>query len=213
MKHYRVRCTFVRLLALAIVTASIGFSGVARGAIVIDWPEIVVISDNINPANGIAEIRLTLTGADVGIPITSFNLDFTIAGSGITFSTPQAATTTPLIAAGTFSAFGSYPSTNVKAAHDTDPPGGPVAGFDNAGLVKVPFTVAPGNVGSTFAVTFNSAFTQIANNFTPYGTLSLVGGSISVAIPEPGAWMGFSLVALVCAAAALVNRRRKLTLA
>ena len=204
MTVYRTR--FFNVCLLAAFMTSICVVDTTRGDLVIDLPELTIFSDNVNPATGELSVFLTLTGTDLTSPpqVSSFNLDFSRSGTGLNFAAAQAATTTPLFSGGVFLNFGN--ASNVQTAHDVVTA---VTAFNNAGLIKVPFTVTPGNVGTTYALTFG-ALNQMSDQLALPLSLTLVPGSITVAaIPEIAAWQGLSIVGLVCAAAVYVNRRRK----
>jgi hypothetical protein len=70
-----------------------------------------------------------------------------------------------------------------------------VSTFNNAGLIKIPFTVAPGNLGTTYHLTLNSLTNEIANLGSAY-PITLIGGSIFVTLPEAAAWKQLSVVAV-----------------
>ena len=153
------------------------------------------MGSNTLPTNGVLEVALTLTGADLASPppATSYNVDFTTDGSGLSFAAAMNATTTPLFTSPAFFAsFGT--ASNPQAAADNG--GTSVSTFNNAGLIKIPFTVAPGNLGTTYHLTLNSLTTEIANGASAY-PLTLIGGSIFVTLPEAAAWKQLSLVALI----------------
>jgi hypothetical protein len=125
----------------------------------------------------------------------------------LNFGTPQPATTTPLFSGGAFLTAGS--ASNVQAAHEIFPSS--VTAFNNAGLIKVPFTVTAGNVGTTYTLSWNPVLTQMTNQLATPLNLMLLPGSITIAaIPELAAFQGLSFVGLVSAAAVYINRRRKL---
>jgi hypothetical protein len=190
--------TYTRILSVAFtlvaILAAIGVPSQGFCALVIDLPDITILGSNVLPTSGVLEVALTLTGPDLASPpsATSYNVDFTTDGSGLSFAAAQNATTMPLFASPIFSNFGT--ASNPKAAADTD--GTSVATFNNAGLIKIPFTVAPGNLGTTYHLTLNSLTNEIANLGTAY-PITLIGGSIFVTLPEAAAWKQLSLVALI----------------
>ena len=200
--------------AVALVTAlvTIGIPARALAAFVIDLPDITIPGSAVTPSNGVLAVKLTLTGAELANPpkANSFNLDFTTDGSGLTFSAAQAATASPLFTGGSFNSFGT--ATNVQAAHDIVPSS--VFTFDNAGLIKVPFTVAPGNVGTTYHLNYgllNELAFSSGTSVTTY-PLTLIGGSITVtsAVPEPPVWEQLSIEVLcVGVGLAVVKMRRR----
>jgi hypothetical protein len=201
-----------RLVGVHLLTAfvtSLCTTGTTRGDLVIDLPELSIFSDNVNPVTGELSVFLTLTGSDLSSPpqIASFNLDFSRSGTGLNFAAAQQATTAPLFSGGAFFNFGN--ASNVQAAHDIFPSS--VTAFNNAGLIKVPFTVTAGNVGATYALSWNPVLTQMTDQAANPLNLTLLPGSITIAaIPEVSAWQGLSFVGVVSAIAVCINRRRKL---
>src|SRR5689334_10302514 len=188
------RIPFV-LFTLVAILAAISVPSQGFCALVIDLPDITILGSNSLPTNGVIEVALTLTGADLASPplATSYNVDFTTDGTGLSFAAAQNATTTPLFSSPAF--FGSFgTASNPKGAADNDLTSVPT--FNNAGLIKIPFTVAPGNLGTTYHLTLNSLTTEIANLGSAY-PLTLIGGSIFVTLPEAAAWKQLSVVAIV----------------
>ena len=207
MSTYRTR--FVGVCLLAAFVTSLCTMGIARGDLVIDLPELTFFSDNVNPVTGELSVFLALTGSDLSSPpqVSSFNLAFSRSGTGLNFAAAQPATTTPLFSGGAFLSFGN--ASNVQAAHDIFPSS--VTAFNNAGLIKVPFTVTAGNVGTTYTLSWDPVLTQMTDQAALPLNLTLLPGSITIAaIPEVAAWQGLSFVGLVSAAAVYINRRRKL---
>jgi hypothetical protein len=174
---------------LVAVLAAIGVPSQCFGSLVIDLPDITVLGSNSLPTNGVLEVSLTLTGADLASPpaATSYNVDFTTDGTGLSFAAAQNATTTPLFPSPAF--FASFGTSSDNGATS-------VSTFNNAGLIKIPFTVAPGNLGTTYHLTLNSLTNEVANLGSPY-PLTLVGGSIFVTLPEAAAWKQLSLLVLI----------------
>jgi hypothetical protein len=202
------------LVAIVAALVAVGTPSPALSAFVIDLPDITIPGDAVTPSNGVLEVKLTLTGAELASPpsVNSFNLDFTTDGSGLAFSAAQAATTSPLFTGGSFLSFGT--ATNVQAAHDIVPSS--VSMFNNAGLIKVPFTIAAGNVGTTYHLNWGSlneiAFSS-GMSVTTY-PLTLINGSITVtaaAVPEPPVWLQLSIeVLFVGVGMAVIKLRRRM---
>jgi hypothetical protein len=183
------------------------------GGIIIDLPDITVYTDNVNPTNGVLEIQLTLTAPELSTnpPMSTFNLDLFATGVGLTLSTPQAATTAPLFTGGVF-AGNAITALHVQAFHSivaNIPPANSVPSFTGAGLLRVPFTIAPGNAGTTYLLSLNVGLTEMADaNGTPYA-LTLQGGSIFATIPEASGWKLFAVVALASGGVVKVWRKRR----
>jgi hypothetical protein len=199
------------VVAIVASLATVGISSQALAAFVIDLPDITIPGNLVTPSNGVLEVKLTLTGAELANPpsVNSFNLDFTTDGSGLTFSAAQAATTSPLFTGGAFNSFGT--STNVQAAHDIVPSS--VFMFNNAGLIKVPFTVAAGNVGTTYHLNWgplNQLAYSAGLSVTTY-PLTLINGSITVtsAVPEPPVWEQLSIEVLLVGVGMVVIKLRR----
>ena len=215
MQRNTSRAKFIgALVALVAALVAVGIPSQALAAFVIDLPDITIPGSLITPSNGVLEVKLTLTGADLANPpsANSFNLDFTTDGSGLTFSAAEAATTTPLFTLGSFNSFGT--ATNVQAAHDIVP--NSVVTFDNAGLIKVPFTIAAGNVGTTYHLNWgplNEIAYSVGMSVTTY-PLTLINGSITVtaaAVPEPPVWLQLSIeVLFVGVGMAVIKLRRRM---
>jgi hypothetical protein len=201
----------------------LGASGIPSqtlGALVIDLPDIAVLGSNVNPTNGVYEVALNLTGADLASPppVSSFNVDFLYdpiadGSSGLAFGAADRATTSPLFGPSAF--FGSFgTSTHVEAASDVTP--GSVPSFDGAGLLKVPFTIAAGNLGKTFHLNFGPLNEITYTNGTTVTTypITLIGGSILVTIPEAAAWKQLVAVLMLTGVGiAVVKLRRRVTVA
>jgi hypothetical protein len=182
----------------------------ADADIVINWPNVIVQSDNINPVSGFADVYFTLTGADAMVPpqIDAFNLGFQLAsGTGFTFNVPTNGTANPVFGGALFiPPSDTYPRTNVRAANN----GGPTALADLQGLVRANFTVAPGHVGQTYTINFVLPDTQLSLNGNVFN-FTTMGGSVTVqAVPEPAAVFGMSAAALVSVGSVVVARQRKL---
>jgi hypothetical protein len=136
-------------------------------------------------------------------PVGGYSLNFLATGSGLSFTTLSSTTTaTPLFPApldGSSSLIPTaHPGWRVNANDDVD---SNIPAFNNAGLAKVSYTIAAGNIGTTYPMTFDSvgmALTAIATfDGMPYD-VTLTGGSITVAaIPEPGAFVLVGLAAIV----------------
>jgi hypothetical protein len=205
MIQYRAGFRILNFAKIASVILALFAALPARADIVIDWPEIVVASDGVNPVNGFADIFITLTGADLISPpsIDAFNLRFdVVSGVGLTFGTPQNAVVNPLFPNTNFFAAGSYPSTTVEAAND----GTGVVLANGKGLIRAPFT-APGN-GQTYTISINTQDTQLSYQGNAFNFVAS-GGSVTVqAVPEPAAVFGMGIVALVSAAGAVATRRK-----
>ncbi len=187
------------------------WSHVCLADLVVNLPEVTVFADGVNPVSGSFEVFLTLTGDDLTSPpdLSSFNIEFSVASSNITFDEAVAPMSTPLFTDGSLMNF-SMDDQTIEAGHDifSETPSS-VAAFDGAALIKVPFTVAAGTFG-TFALNTGSL-----NEFTNAGANSLaasfVGGSISVsAIPETGAWKLFGLISVLVVT--IVGLRYKISL-
>jgi hypothetical protein len=214
MRRNTTRRKFIcAVVALVAALAAIGIPSQALAGFVIDLPDITIPGSPVTPSNGVLEVKLTLTGADLATPprANSFNVDFTTDGSGLTFSAAQAATTSPLFTGGSFTSFGT--STNVEAAHDIVPSS--VFMFNNAGLIKVPFTVAAGHVGTTYHLdwgSLNELAYSAGMSVTTY-PLTLINGSITVtaAVPEPPVWKQLSIeVLFVGVGMAVLKLRRRM---
>jgi hypothetical protein len=211
---FSLRCVCI-LSSLVLYLGACGFQPLAVGALVIDLPDITVFGSNVVPTNGVYEVALNLTGADLTSPppVSSFNVDFSYnpvadASSALSFAAAQRATTSPLF--GTNGFFGSFgTSTNVEAAGDVTP--GSLPSFDGAGLLKVPFTIAPGNFGKTYHLNFGSLNEITYTNGSTVTTypLTLVGGSILVAVPEAAAWKQSAAVLMVAGVGIAVIKLRR----
>jgi hypothetical protein len=201
------------------VFALVVLAPAARGDLFIRFQPVTVFSDNVNPVSGELLLYLELTEPELSSPpnISSFNIDFSVTsgGAGLTFSAPQAATASPLFTGGFFSPNGTYPGQHVQAFHDimTEMPD-TVPAVNGAGLLKVPFSVAGGNVGNSFTLTLNTVFTEIANAVgAPYAYTPTVGTINVAAIPEAAGWKAVGLVALMSTVVTLIVRRRKVAIA
>jgi len=204
------------LSSLVIFLVTSGIQSQAVGALVIDLPDIAVLGSNVTATNGVYEVALNLTGADLASPppVSSFNIDFLYnpiadGSSGLSFAAAQRATTSPLF--GTNGFFGSFgTSTNVQAAGDVTPSSLP--SFNGAGLLKVPFTIAAGNLGTTYHLNFgplNEITYTNGSTVTSY-PLTLIGGSILVTVPEAAAWKQFTAVVMLAGIGlAVVKVRRR----
>jgi hypothetical protein len=199
---------WTRACAIAVALCAASF---AQADIVVDWGSYVVHSDNVNPVSGFADVKITLTGADLMSPssIDAFNLRFDLAsGTGLTFSAPINAVISPLFSSPVFIPPGDvYPNTTVRVAND----GNPTVLTNGVGLVRVPFTVAPGHLGQTYTINIHPLDTQLSVNGNAFNFV-VSNGSVSVqSIPEPAAVFGMGVVALVSAAGAVAVRRQKQT--
>jgi hypothetical protein len=200
MTQHRVYQLCSRLVKIASVAVLLLWATITRGDIFIDWPELVVLSGPMTAASGFADIIISLNNAnfpDFSSPlsVTSHNLQFHVtSGTGLTFAAPVNALVNPLFSDTNFNAFGTYPSTTVKAADD----GNIVTLADGKGLIRVPFTVAAGHVGETYTIAIDRPQTQLALNDDASVLnqhLAVAGGSITVqpaAVPEPAAVIGMS---------------------
>jgi hypothetical protein len=172
--------------------------------LVIDLPDIVVfVPDNSTPAMGDFEVLLTLTGTDAITPppVGGYTLNFLATGSGLTFTTLASTTTaTPLFPApldpsSSLMATGD-PGWRVNANDDVDTD---ISAFNNAGLAKISYTIAAGNVGTTYPMTFDAtgmALTALATAAGGEYSLTLIDGSITV-VPEPSAFLVMGAAALL----------------
>jgi len=141
--------------------------------------------------------------------VGGYSLNFLATGAGLSFTMlTSTSTATPLFPApldGSSSLTATvHPGWRVNANDDVD---SNIPEFNNAGLAKISYTIATGNLGTTYPMTFDaqgSALTAIATfDGTPYD-VTLEGGSITVtAIPEPDA---FALLALVAPSAAWLHK-------
>jgi len=214
MINHRSSLRVVTLAKIASVLIALSAALPAYADIVINWPNVVVQSDNVNPASGFADIFITLNDdntPDLTSPpsIDAFNLRFDlVSGVGLTFNAPQNAVINPLFDNSGFfyPPTDTYPGTMVRAAND-----GAVTVLSNiVGLIRAPFTVAPGNVGQIYTISIHLQDTQLSANGNAFNFVTS-GGSVTVqAVPEPAAIFGMCAVALVSAAGAIIVRRRKL---
>jgi hypothetical protein len=193
------RKSLVRLALAANLLAAM-HAAAARAAIVIDLPDVSVTSNGVTPTAGVLEVFVTLTGADLSSPpnFSSFNIDITASSPHVAFGAASAAVTSPLFSAGTFTDFGT--AQRVLAAHDVFEVAPGYVTANNAGLVRVPFTVAAGQTG-TFTLNLGP-LTQLAYANATAAMLTTFTGSIIVAVPEVGAW------AMLFAALGIVLGRR-----
>jgi hypothetical protein len=195
----------LRLAGIALFAIGIRVSDRAHASIVIDLPELTFASDDVNPISEMFEVVLSVSGMPVNV--STYNLDFSTTGTGLEFTAVQNAMTMPLFPDTNFDASSSS-STNVLAFNFSDDPMG-VPAFDQAGLIKVSFTIAPGTVGA-FNLVWNPFFTQLSDGEGNAIDVELRGGSITVGaagVPEPAAWQIWLLLALVCSAAARLRTR------
>lgn len=196
------------MAALAVALLALVTAPTTHADIVIDLPEVNVLSDGVNPTVGELEVFVTLTGAELATPpdLSSFNIDFSADSPHVTFGAASPAVTSPLFSAGTFTNFGT--AARVLAAHDVFEamPSFETAG-DNRGLLKVPFSVAAGQSG-TFALTFG-ALSQVSYANATAAPITLIGGSIIVAVPEVGAWGLLAAVTTVVIGGRFARRRQR----
>lgn len=204
------RSVIARLLLCTVL--AVALAPAAIGAIVIDLPDITVFGDNVVPTSGTLEVALSLTGADLATPppASSFNLDFSTDGSGLSFAAAQPATTSPLFTGGFFGDYGT--STNVRALHEIIPSSVPM--FNGAGLLKIPFTIAAGNIGTTYHLNFGplNEFTYTSGTTVTTYPLTLIGGSISVtSVPEVVGWKQLVVATSLCGLGFVVVKLRRRT--
>lgn len=199
--------------AVLVIVSMIG----ARGAHAVPFsftmtlPDVTVYSDGVTSASGFLEVTLSFTGTPPNI--AAYNVDFEVAQmSFVAFGSPTATTVdaAPMFDPFDNSNVGMSTAQHVRAYADKNssvPIG--VAPFGGAGLVRVPFTVSAGQLG-TFAVTFGSENQITGADATPY-TPNFVGGSITVlsAVPEAAAWQLVTATAIVTAVLAAGTRRRR----
>jgi hypothetical protein len=199
-----------RVAALLLVLA-LG-AGTAHAALVVNVPEVTVFTDNVNPIVGEFEVFLTLTELEATTPpmILSFNVSIVATDdTGLTFSLPQPAMTTPLFASSNGTFFSDVTSNQPHAAQDADTS---VAAFQNAGLAKFPFTIAAGTPAGTqytlelvgvneFGDAMGNAYTNV--DFTDVGVITVAS------IPEVNSFAATLMIALLLGIAAWVHQRSK----
>jgi hypothetical protein len=200
------------ILSIAVVVASGAYRNATYAGIFVDLPELEVMTDNVNPANGFLDVVLTLTAPELGSmpPISSFNLDiFVSAGNaGLTLGAPIVAPASPLFASHELVTSIVVGPQQVRFGENiaTAPAPNSAPAFNGAGLVRIPFTIAAGNFGQTWTLSLNPGLTDISDDIGNSYTVTLQNGSIS-AVPEAGAWQ-LLLVATGAVAIALAVRRR-----
>lgn len=208
MKLFSQRMFFFGALLAAIATPI----NKTLADVTIDLPELEVITDNVNPVNGFFDVFLTLTAPDLGIPVTSFDLEiFVSAGNaGLTFGAPVVATASPLFPVHETVISNPVTLQQVQFSENIGnpvPPPDSVAAFNGAGLVRIPFTIAPGNFGQTWTISITPGASDLFDGGGIGYSATLQGGSIS-AVPEAAAWQ---LLLLVSGIGTVVYAFRKRT--
>jgi hypothetical protein len=192
-------------------------SRLAQAELVVNVPDVTAFTDNVNPVSGVLEVFLTLTSPEDMDPpeLLSFNVTLSVmgAGNGLSFQTPQQATTMPLFTDGDFTDdFIDADSDGVEndpiASHDA---GTSRDAFQNAGLARFPFTIAPDvPLGTQYVIELVELIEFGDLMGMEYTNVALNHGSITVAaIPEPAAWMGLALVASASAIVAFIKHRAR----
>lgn len=200
--HHRLA---IVLVAVAVACAS----APAAADLVVDLPEVTVESNGVTPTPGILEVRLGVTG-DAPL-IGAYSLRISSADPAVTFGTPTPVMTTPLFSEGEGNFSNMSNASTVLFLRDlASATPEYVLAFNAAGLIRVPFTVSAGSLG-TFSINLLETNTELVNSAGDPLAFTPGNGSITViaAVPEAGAWKlltGAAAVALVVAA--LVQRMR-----
>jgi hypothetical protein len=175
----------------------------ASAELIFKIQDVIVHANGTSPTSGTLHGTLQLTGSDLTTPpsnLMSVNVAFspTNPGEPFSFSVPQEPTSGGLISGGnTFTLMSVLPHT-IRFADDAQ---NPVAGFNGARLVSVPFTVNAGITNRNIPISF-IAGNELGNSSAQALPITLMGGTIMVrpAIPEPStvllALLGTSLLAL-----------------
>jgi hypothetical protein len=204
-------------LAAVLLMFTVG-SRLAQAELVVNVPDMTVFTDNVNPVQGVLEVFLTLTSPEDMDPpeLLSFNVTLSVmgAGNGLSFQTPQQATTMPLFSDGDFT--GDFIDADLDGM-ENDPLASHDAGtsrdaFQNAGLARFPFTIAANVPVDTqyvidlvdlieFGDSMGMEYTNV--NVTDVGSITVA------AIPEPAAWMSLALVASLSSVAGFIYHRAR----
>jgi hypothetical protein len=178
-----------QILAIVLVCAAAALtSPLAWADLFVDITEVTVESNGANPTSGILDVRLGVTG-DAPL-ISAYSLRISSTDPAVTFGTPTPVMTNSLFGAGDGNYTDMSSASTVLILRDLASASTPyVLAFDAAGLIRVPFSVSAGALG-TFSLNLlelNSEFVSSAGDpiaFTPGN------GSITViaAVPEAAAW-------------------------
>jgi hypothetical protein len=182
-----------RLLKICVAAACsltllLGTVPTASAELIFKVQDVTVFADGVNPTNGTLHGVLQLTGSDLSSPpsnIMSVNVAFqpTNPGEPFSFSTPQEPSSGGLISGGNVFTGATVLPHTIKFADDAQ---SPVAAFNNARLVSVPFTVNAGIVNRTIPIGFIPG-NELGNSLAQALPITLMGGNITVmrVIPEP----------------------------
>jgi hypothetical protein len=203
-----VRCCATIACALLLLITSVQ---TASAELIFKIPETVVISNGVNPTQGVLHGQLVLTGSDLATPpndVMSVNIAFQTGAAGSTapdsrilFQTPQEPSSQGLISGGNlFTGATDLPNDIIRFADDAV---SAVTAFNNARLVSVPFTINAGITSATIPVNF-IAGNELGSSAAQPFPITLMGGQIVVRpIPEP-----HSIVLALLASSLVALRRR-----
>ncbi|TWT85939.1 hypothetical protein Pla123a_07460 [Posidoniimonas polymericola] len=135
-------------LTLIIVTVLAAFVAAGPAAAEVGYllPELNVPISNANPVSGSFDVRLAVSGAEVGLPASAFAVELSVGSSDVTLG-DATGPANPLFTGGTLLNF-SDSSQAVQAAQDlysSNPGSAPLV--DGKGLLSVPFSIATPTVG------------------------------------------------------------------
>jgi hypothetical protein len=195
-------------VAILCTLACVGAVQSASAEIIFKIQDVTVDANGISPTNGVLHGILQLTGTHLATPpsnLMSVNVAFqpTNPGEPVSFSLPQEPTSGGLFSGGNvFNGATLLPHT-IRFADDAQ---NPVAAFNNARLVSVPFTVNAGITNRTIPISF-IAGNELGNSSAQALPITLMGGNIIVRpfIPEPST----ALLALLASCLVAIRRRSR----
>lgn len=179
----------------------------SRAAVTIQFDDLVVASDPINPVVGFFDVFVTVTGAPPGVAAYNVQLDVSPAASGLSLTgaiEPPGPTHAALFPGQPPMVFGTG---DTLQAADNLPPGPDATLSNNTGLVRVNYSIAPATSG-VFSLAFDPLFTLLFDgNGDPVTIDTYDAGTITVqnVVPEPASlviWTG------LLAGAGMYARRR-----
>jgi hypothetical protein len=183
-----------------------GAAQTASAELIFKIQDTTVFSNGVGPTQGVLHGVLQLTGSDLTTPPTnlqSVNIAFqpTNPGEPLSFSLPQEPSSGGLFSGGNLFTGASVLPHQIRFADDAQTP---VAGFNNARLVSVPFTVNAGVTNRTIPISFMPG-NELGNSAAQALPITLMGGSINVRpfIPEPST----ALLALLAGSFVALRRR------
>jgi hypothetical protein len=197
--------TLMPLIALALVALS---TGPLHAAIVMVADSKAVASDPAVPAAGYFDVYFNVTGNNTPVAGYQLRLDLSPPSGGLSLGVPVSTSSSSPVRDSLFSTPPTDLGSTGSRIQVTDYlPTGAKAVADQAGLVRIPFTLAA-NTSGIFDVTIHATQTALSDATGNAVAFEIMNGRLTVEpIPEPSALV---LAVTALAAVGLLAHRRRI---